>query len=150
MWKFKLDCIFVIWYLSMHIVHNMRQSPTSASLAVSCVLYTKLFFSRMWTILLFCTLFLQSHLINATSPHFELLFIDIYNSLLLLSFYWNTVHKRYATQLMFFLKKFFQLNHIVNLLQVIFKCIVNYIIYGGCITAKTLRILCAVSRHVTI
>ena len=47
-----------------------------------------------------------------------------------------------------FLKKFFQLNHIVNLLQVIFKCIVNYIIYSGCITAKTIRILCAVSRHV--
>ena len=38
--------------------------------------------------------------------------------------------KWYATQLMFFLKKFFQLNHIVNLLQVIFQCIVNIIYYN--------------------
>ena len=26
----------------------------------------------------------------------------------------------------------------------------SFIIYGGCMTAKTIRILCAVSRHVTI
>ena len=97
-----------------------------------------------------CTLFLESNLINTTSPHFQLPFIDIYNSLLLLSFYWNTAHKTVCNTANVFLKKFFQLNHIINLLQVIFKCIVNYIIYGGCITAKTLRILCAVSRHVTI
>ena len=112
--------------------------------------YYKAIFSRFETILLFCTLFLESHLINTTSPHFQLPFIDVtthycyYHSIGILHIKW------YATQLMFLLKKFFQLNHIVNLLQVIFKCIVNYIINGGCIRAKTLRILCAVSRYVTI
>ena len=29
--------------LSMHIVHNMRQSPTSAAFAVSCIFHIKLF-----------------------------------------------------------------------------------------------------------
>ena len=137
-------------YLRMHIVHNMRQSPTSAALAVSCVFPSKLFFSRFEAILLFCTIFLESHLINTTSPHYQLPFIDIYNSLLLLSFYWNTAHKMVCKTANVFLKKLFQLNNIVNLLQVIFKCIVNYKIYGSSMTAKTLRILCAVSRHVTI
>ena len=84
------------------------------------------------------------------SPHFQLPFVDIYNSLLLLSFYWNTADKMVCNTAKVFLKKCFQLNHIVNLLKVIFKCIINYIIYGCCMTAKTLRILCAVSRHVTI
>ena len=80
-------------YLSMHIVHNMRQSPTSAALEVSCAFHIKLFLVALKKLLLFCTLFLESHLVNTTSPHFQLLFIDIYNSLLLLSFYWNTAHK---------------------------------------------------------
>ena len=76
-------------------IHNMRQSPTSAALAVSCVLVFSIlsYFSRFETILLFCALFLESHLINTTSPHFQLPFIDIYYSLLLLLFYWNTAHK---------------------------------------------------------
>ena len=148
--KIQIRLYFVICYLIMHIVHNMCQSPTSAALAVSCVFHIKLYFSRFETTLLSCTLFLESHLINTTSPHFQLPFIDIYYSLLLLLFYWNTAHKMVCNTANVFLKKFFQLNHIVNLLQVISKCIVNYIINGGCITAKTLRILCAVSRHVTI
>ena len=87
--------------------------------------YYKAIFSRFETILLFCTLFLESHLINTTSPHFQLPFIDVtthycyYHSIGILHIKW------YATQLLFLLKKFFQLNHIVNLLQVIFKCIVK-------------------------
>ena len=32
-----------ICYLIMHIIHNMRQSPTSAALVVSCVFHVKLF-----------------------------------------------------------------------------------------------------------
>ena len=32
-----------ICYPIMHIVHNMRQSPTSAALVVSCVFHIKLF-----------------------------------------------------------------------------------------------------------
>ena len=31
------------FYLIMHIIHNMRQSPTSAALVVSCVFHIKLF-----------------------------------------------------------------------------------------------------------
>ena len=75
--------------------------------------------------------------------HFQLSFIDIYNSLLLLSFYWNTAHKMVCNTANVFSKKLFQLNHIVNLLPVIFKCIVNYIIYGGCMTAKTTYSMCS-------
>ena len=146
--KIKIRLYFVIHVsciLSTTCVNHQHQ-PHWQYLVFSILSY----FSRFETILLSCTLFLESHLINTTSPHFQLPFIDIYYSLLLLLFYWNTAHKMVCNTANVFLKKFFQLNHIVNLLQVIFKCIVNYIIYGGCIIAKTLRILCAVSRHVTI
>ena len=114
--------------------------------------YYKAIFSRFETILLFCTLFLESHLINTTSPHFQLPFIDItthycyYHSIGILHIKW------YATQLMFLLKKFFQLNHI-QLNHIFCKLFLNVSLknlFGGCIPAKTLRILCAVSRHVTI
>ena len=106
---------------------NHQHQPHWQFLVFSILSY----FSRFETTLLSCTLFLESHLINTTSPHFQLPFIDIYYSLLLLLFYWNTAHKMVCNTANVFLKKFFQLDHIVNLLQVISKCIVNYIIYGG-------------------
>ena len=60
---------------------NHQHQPHWQFLVFSILIY----FSRFETILLFCTLFLESHPINTTSPHFQLPFIDIYNSLLLLS-----------------------------------------------------------------
>ena len=91
-----------ICYLIMHIIHNNRQSPTSAALVVSCVFHILSYFSRFETILLFCTLFLESHLINTTSPHFQLPLLIFtthycyYHSIRILHIRW------YATQLMFF------------------------------------------------
>ena len=82
---------------------NHQHQPHWQFLVFSILSY----FSRFETTLLSCTLFLESHLINTTSPHFQLPFIDIYYSLLLLLFYWNTAHKMvYNTANVFFWRNF--------------------------------------------
>ena len=78
-------------YLSIYIVHNMRQSPTQVTLAGSCVSNIKLFLVALKQYY-FSVLYFLSHIFPITL-HFQLPCIDIYNSLLLLSFYWNNAHK---------------------------------------------------------
>ena len=139
----------MIFYL-VSILHLSCSYLPSILLHLSCIYLVSI--SYLSCICLVAVLHISSLYLSCiylVSPHFQLHFIDMYNSLLLLSFYWNTYYKMVGNTANVFLKKFFQLNH-NNLLQVFYKCIVNYITYGGCITAKTIRILSAVSRHVII
>ena len=89
--------------LPYHAYYPQHASITNISRIGSFFVFSILScFSRFETMLLFCTLFLESHLINTTSPHFQLPLLIFtthycyYHSIGILHIRW------YATQLMFF------------------------------------------------